>query len=123
MKKVCLLAMTMVLGLSLSAQAYFPPMTYPNQGSFGIPESDIRLVEVMIAVKLRLETGFSILQNFKVDWTHPSMTCMQTQTEMDPEAQLGVCIVTASAFQVHSKVAIVRKYEGYEVSVIVAEVE
>lgn len=44
-------------------------------------------------------------------------------SEMDPDAQLGVCVVNVSAFQVESKAAIVRKAQGYSISIVYANVE
>lgn len=90
---------------------------------FGIPIKDTDGIERQIEQALLKEVGFDSLQEFKVDWTPSSFKCMQVEpSEINP-ADVGVCVVNVHAFQVLSKVAIIRKQSGYDVSVIYADVE
>ena len=90
---------------------------------FGIPIKDTDGIERQIEQALLKEVGFDKLQEFKVDWTQNSFKCMQVEpSEINP-ADVGVCVVNVHAFQVLSKVAIVRKQSGYDVSVIYADLE
>jgi hypothetical protein len=109
---------TLLLALLFSVAA----VVAQAQPFFGIPMKDTDQIEQRIQESLQLETGFAQLRDFRVDWTQ--LQCMQVEpSEMDPDAQLGVCVVNVSAFQVESKAAIVRKASGYDVSIVYANVE
>lgn len=114
-----ILASGITLFLSLTAMGQY----------FGIPLKDASLVENSIKASIQQELseagldGFQ-LQDFKVDWTAKSFKCLQAEaSEMDPDLQVGVCIVNASALQVEAKAAIARKANGYSVSILYVNVE
>lgn len=112
MKSFILSLVVITITISASASPYF-----------GIPIKDTDGIEQQIEQALLKEVGFDSLQEFKVDWTPKSFKCMQVEpSEINP-SDVGVCVVNVHAFQVLSKVAIIRKQSGYDVSVIYADVE
>lgn len=114
-----ILASGITLFLSLSAMAQY----------FGIPMKDTNQIESSIKASIEQELsqagldGFQ-LQDFKVDWSPKSFKCLQADaSEMNPEMQIGVCIINVSALQVEAKAAIARKANGYSVSLLYVNVE
>ncbi|AGH94647.1 hypothetical protein [Pseudobdellovibrio exovorus] len=114
-----ILSAILTLGLGISASAQY----------FGIPMKDTDQIESSIQASIQQELseagldGFQ-LQNFKVDWSPKSFKCLQADaSEMNPEMQIGVCVVNVSAVQVEAKAAIARKANGYSVSILYVNVE
>ncbi|MGZ3711526.1 MAG: hypothetical protein ACXVBE_07205 [Bdellovibrionota bacterium] len=86
-----------------------------------LPVGDRAIIEKRIRAELLKETGFPVLREYSVAWN--SADCSAVRSEMEPELQMGACVLTARASQVYAKIALVKKQKGYDVSVIFADVE
>jgi hypothetical protein len=105
-----LLIAIIALGLPLASFA----------GTFQIPVKDRAILEDKIALKIGNAIEFPALKNFSVDWK--KARCLEVKSVFD-ETPMGVCVVPAGAFQVSADMAVVKKSDGYEISLIDAAVE
>lgn len=114
-------ALPLVIGISVAAFANsgLQSLSYELQ----IPPKDRPALEKRIQAALEARTGVQSFRNFVVDWTPDSVRCVPAESEMDPDAEMGVCAVKVSAFQLDAQVAIIKTVTGYSISVIYANVE
>lgn len=88
-----------------------------------LSSAQAQAIEKSLAKKVAKQLKVKHLKDFKILWNDKINQCIDLASEMQPDAEIGVCTISFSAFQTSGTAALIRGLNGNSTSIIQLDVE